>query len=103
VDVFVTNGGFGAVNQALSMGVPLVVAGQTEDKAFVSARVAWTGAGINLGTSRPMREQVRSAVRQVLHHRTYRANARRLQDNFSQYDAPRPNHPPRRDVFGGLA
>jgi UDP:flavonoid glycosyltransferase YjiC (YdhE family) len=40
VDVSVTNGGYGAVNQALCMGVPLVVAGETEDKAFVAARVA---------------------------------------------------------------
>ena len=40
VDVFVTNGGFGAVNQALTIGVPMVVAGDTEDKAFVAACVA---------------------------------------------------------------
>ena len=87
VDVFVTNGGFGAVNQALSMGVPTVVAGDTEDKAFVAARVAWSGAGINLGTSRPTPEQVRSAVRQVLNGGGYRAKARALQNKFAQYDA----------------
>ncbi|MBV8571845.1 MAG: glycosyltransferase family 1 protein [Acidobacteriaceae bacterium] len=87
VDVFVTNGGFGAVNQALTLGVPMVVAGQTEDKAFVAARVAWTGAGINLGTSRPTPQQIRFAVDQVLHDGTYEANARRLQRNFAQYHA----------------
>ena len=48
VDVMVTNGGYGAVQRALSTGVPLVVAGNTEDKPEVAARVAWTGAGINL-------------------------------------------------------
>ncbi len=48
VDVMVTNGGYGAVQRALSMGVPLVVAGNTEDKPEVAARVAWTGAGVNL-------------------------------------------------------
>jgi MGT family glycosyltransferase len=87
VDVFVTNGGFGAVNQALSMGVPIVIAGETEDKAFVAARVAWTGAGISLGTSRPTPEQLRSAVRKVLKDDTYRAKARALQNNFAQYNA----------------
>jgi UDP:flavonoid glycosyltransferase YjiC (YdhE family) len=87
VDVFVTNGGFGAVNQALSMGVPIVIAGETEDKAFVAARVAWTGAGISLGTSRPTPEQVRSAVRKILKDDTYRAKARTLQNNFAQYNA----------------
>jgi len=87
VDVFVTNGGFGAVNQALSMGVPIVVGGETEDKAFVAARVAWTGAGINLETSCPAPERVRSAVCEVLNDGSYRANARKLQKNFAQYDA----------------
>jgi UDP:flavonoid glycosyltransferase YjiC (YdhE family) len=38
-NVFVTNGGYGSVNQAISFGVPLVTAGLTEDKADVNARV----------------------------------------------------------------
>ena len=38
VDVFVTNGGYGSVNQAMSFGIPLVTAGLTEDKADVNAR-----------------------------------------------------------------
>jgi MGT family glycosyltransferase len=87
VDVFVTNGGYGAVNQALSLGVPIVVAGDTEDKAFVAARVAWVGAGINLGTSRPTYEQLRAAMKQVLHDGKYRANAKRLQREFAKYNA----------------
>ncbi|MFA4895080.1 glycosyltransferase [Microbacterium sp.] len=45
VDVMVTNGGYGGVQQALAHGVPIVVAGQTEDKVEVSARVGWTGQG----------------------------------------------------------
>src|SRR5262249_17566681 len=43
IDICVTNGGYGGVNQALSFGIPLVTAGQTEDKADVSVRVAWSG------------------------------------------------------------
>jgi UDP:flavonoid glycosyltransferase YjiC (YdhE family) len=46
VDVLVTNGGYGSVNQAMSFGIPLVTAGLTEDKADVNARVAWSGVGI---------------------------------------------------------
>ena len=49
----VTNGGYGGVQIALSYGVPLVVAGTTEDKPEVAARVAWSGAGINLKTATP--------------------------------------------------
>lgn len=51
VDVIVTNGGYGGVQQALAHGVPIVVAGQTEDKVEVSARVGWSGAGVNLRAS----------------------------------------------------
>jgi UDP:flavonoid glycosyltransferase YjiC (YdhE family) len=51
VDVLVTYGGYGSVNQALSFGVPLVTAGLTEYKADVNVRVAWSGVGINLATT----------------------------------------------------
>lgn len=39
-DVFVTNGGFGGTQQALAAGVPVVIAGETEDKPANAARVA---------------------------------------------------------------
>jgi len=87
VDVLITNGGYGAVQQALSFGVPLVAAGDTEEKAFTAARVGWTGAGINLGTRRPAPEQIRAAVQTVLAGSQYREQAQRLQKNFSRYDA----------------
>jgi UDP:flavonoid glycosyltransferase YjiC (YdhE family) len=87
VDVLITNGGYGAVQQALSFGVPLVAAGDTEEKAFTAARVGWTGAGINLETRRPSPEQIRTAVHTVLAGSQYREQAQRLRKNFSRYDA----------------
>jgi UDP:flavonoid glycosyltransferase YjiC (YdhE family) len=87
VDVLITNGGYGAVQQALSFGVPLVVAGDTEEKAFTAARVAWTGAGINLESRRPSPEQIRTAVHTILAGSQYREQAHRLRKNFSRYDA----------------
>lgn len=75
VDVMVTNGGYGSVNQALSFGVPLVTAGLTEDKADVNARVAWSGVGINLATNEPAPPALREAVRTVLDAPGYRARA----------------------------
>jgi MGT family glycosyltransferase len=87
VDVLITNGGYGAVQQALSFGVPIVAAGDTEEKAFTAARVGWTGAGINLGTRRPSPEQIRTAVHTVLAGSQYREQAQRLRQNFSRYDA----------------
>lgn len=86
VDVMVTNGGYGAVQRALAIGVPLVVAGNTEDKPEVAARVAWTGAGINLRTGTPTARAVRAAVREVLNDRNYLRSARVLEAAFARRD-----------------
>ncbi|TDC54421.1 glycosyltransferase [Jiangella ureilytica] len=71
-DVMVTNGGYGGVHYAMAYGVPLVVAGRTEDKVEVTARVAWSGAGIDLRINRPRPDHIREAVRQVLADPRYR-------------------------------
>jgi UDP:flavonoid glycosyltransferase YjiC (YdhE family) len=86
VDVMVTNGGYGAVQRALSMGVPLIVAGNTEDKPEVAARVAWTGAGVNLKTGTPSAGAVRAAVRRVLSDGRYLRSARELEVAFARRD-----------------
>lgn len=85
--VMVTNGGYGGVQIALSHGVPLVVAGTTEDKPEVAARVAWSGSGINLRTSMPTPDAVRSAVRKVIAEPSFGQHAKRLSREFAQYDA----------------
>jgi UDP:flavonoid glycosyltransferase YjiC (YdhE family) len=87
VDAMVTNGGYGGVQGALSHGLPLVVAGASEDKPEVAARVAWAGAGINLRRGKPTPAKVRSAVLKVLSEPAYRARARELQKECSQYSA----------------
>jgi len=76
VDVVVTNGGFGGVQQSLAHGVPLVVAGATEDKPEVAARVAWSGTGVDLRTGTPSPEKVAAAVRQVVVDQRFAAAAR---------------------------
>ena len=75
VRAVVSNGGFGGVQQALRHGVPLVVAGDTEDKPEVAARVRRVGAGIDLRTRTPSARQVRRAVRAVLADPGYLARA----------------------------
>lgn len=79
VDVYITNGGFGGVQMALSHGIPMVAAGKTEDKAEVSARIGYSGVGINLKTQHPTADQVRVAVRQLLADPRYAEAARRIQ------------------------
>ena len=96
VDAMVTNGGYGGVQQALAHGVPLVVAGNSEDKPEVAARVQWSGAGINLHTGRPSRAMVSGAVGRVLTRPSYRARARALQEEIAASD-------PLGDITAGLA
>ncbi|WP_431804049.1 glycosyltransferase [Microbacterium sp. bgisy203] len=85
--VMVTNGGSGGTWAALSAGVPLVVAGDAEDKPEVAARVAHFGVGIDLRTGRPSAAQVRGAVLRVLEDDSYRANAQRMRATIARYDA----------------
>jgi UDP:flavonoid glycosyltransferase YjiC (YdhE family) len=90
VDVMVTNGGFGGVQQALAAGVPVVVAGRTEDKAEVGARVVWSGAGITLPTDKvtdvTTSAAVRAGVREVLGQPSYAGVARMLAEEYARYD-----------------
>jgi UDP:flavonoid glycosyltransferase YjiC (YdhE family) len=86
VDVFVTNGGYGSVNQAMSFGIPLVTAGLTEDKADVNARVAWSGVGIDLATNEPSPQALREAVRSVLDKPNYRWCAWLMAEEFDEID-----------------
>jgi UDP:flavonoid glycosyltransferase YjiC (YdhE family) len=75
IDAFVTNGGYGSVNQALSFGVPVVTAGTVGDRGDVGVRVAWSGVGVNLATNAPTAAALRPAVRLVLDDPKFRAQA----------------------------
>jgi UDP:flavonoid glycosyltransferase YjiC (YdhE family) len=87
VDVMVAFGGYGTVTQALSLGVPMVLAGLSEDKPEIGSQVASSGSGISLRTDTPTAEQVRDSVEQILSEPSYRANAKRLAAEFAQYDS----------------
>ncbi|KAF9876603.1 mgt family [Colletotrichum karsti] len=88
VGAMVTNAGYGGVLAALSCGVPMVCAGRSEDKADVSSRVAWSGAGIDLGTDAPGERALRDAVGRVLGEDKYRRAAERVRDDFARHDGP---------------
>jgi len=85
VDVMVTNGGYGGVQYAIAHGVPLIVAGASEDKPEVAARVHWSGTGINLRTGRPTQPAIRTAVRSVLRGSSYRQRAADLGADMARY------------------
>jgi UDP:flavonoid glycosyltransferase YjiC (YdhE family) len=85
-DVFVTNGGFGGVQLALSKGVPLVVSGINEGKSDVNARVEYAGAGINLRTEAPSPEKIRRAVHSILAEPGWKERAQQMRQDFARQD-----------------
>jgi UDP:flavonoid glycosyltransferase YjiC (YdhE family) len=60
--------------------VPIVAAGDTQDKVETAARVGWSGVGINLRTGHPTPDAIRRAVRAVLTDPSYRLAAERIAD-----------------------
>ncbi|MCR6689569.1 nucleotide disphospho-sugar-binding domain-containing protein [Cellulomonas sp.] len=89
-DVLVTNGGFGGVQEALAHGVPVVVAGRSQAKAEVGARVRWSGAGVVVPTDRVTDAATPAAVlrgvRQVLTDQRFAARARELSREYAAHD-----------------
>jgi UDP:flavonoid glycosyltransferase YjiC (YdhE family) len=63
--------------KALAAGVPMVCIPMGRDQDGTAARVVAQGAGVQLPTSASSAD-IRAAVRDVLDHGEYRANAARL-------------------------
>lgn len=85
--IFITNGGFTGVVQALGYGVPVIAAGSTEEKPIVAAHVAWSGAGLDLKTGRPSPEEIRKAVHTILGDSAFKRRAEELKVSFGRYSA----------------
>lgn len=90
VDVFITNGGYGGVHFALAQGVPVIVTGNTEDKAEVAARIAWAGAGLRIRRRRGRiaAADIRAAVDRVLEESSFREHARRIGADITAAPGP---------------
>jgi MGT family glycosyltransferase len=86
-DVYITNGGFGGTQQAIAAGVPVIVAGATEDKPATAARAAYHGLGINLETGTPTPEAVAAATESVLKDAGMRDNVEKLAQVYAAHDA----------------
>lgn len=85
--VFVTNGGYGGTQQALLAGTPVVVAGTTEDKPAVAARVVARGLGVDLASDRPTRTDLQKAVLTVLGDAGYKQRAQTFAAKYRGEDA----------------
>lgn len=83
---WVHNGGMGAVQHGIAHGVPMVVAGEGQDKTENAKRMAYSGAGVDLATARPDAGDVRKAVEDVLDMPSYRERVEVLRKEADQFD-----------------
>ncbi|TDT30106.1 glycosyltransferase [Naumannella halotolerans] len=83
-DAYVTNGGYGGIHFAMQYGVPIVTAGDTEDKPESCARVEWTGVGINLRTGQPSADTMRTSIQHVLADPKFGHAARQLSREINE-------------------
>lgn len=74
----VSAAGFATMQWCAASGVPMVAAGETEDKPDVGARVEWAGLGVSVCGAALTPEVLRDAVTRVLLNPRYRAEAQRL-------------------------
>ncbi len=88
VDIAITNGGWGGTLAALGEGIPLVVAGGDLDKPEVAARVAHSGAGVNLRTGTPKAAAVAAGVDRVLGEPAIAAAAGRVAAQLRSLGGP---------------
>jgi MGT family glycosyltransferase len=77
-NVFITNGGYGSIMQAIMAEVPIISAGKSEAKNDINARLAHRRLGYDLNTERPKPTRIAAAVRHVLADPAYKTNLARV-------------------------
>lgn len=77
-DLFICNGGYGSIMQALMSEVPILSAGKLEAKNDINARLAFRGFGLDLKTERPKPDLIAAGVNRVLGDRSFKENVARV-------------------------
>lgn len=85
--LIVSSGGYGGISQAFASGIPMIVAGTTEDKTETGLRAEGTGAAINLRTQTPSIEQLSEALNAMLTDPKYKTAALQLKKAYADCDA----------------
>ncbi|KAH7322398.1 hypothetical protein B0I35DRAFT_350097 [Stachybotrys elegans] len=84
---FVFNAGYGGLIHGVTNGVPIVLAGTTEDKPEVAMRGEWSGVGINLRTGKPTVKQLADAIHRVLEDPKFKNRAMQIKKENEEMDA----------------
>lgn len=72
IDVLITNGGYGTVQQALRAGTPMVVSGVGQDKSHTGALINYIGNGIYNAVHQMDEKMIDTAFEEVLMNSSYR-------------------------------
>ncbi|OKH53905.1 glycosyl transferase family 1 [Calothrix sp. HK-06] len=75
----ITHAGLNTTLESLGNGVPMVAIPIANDQPGVAARIVWTGCGEMIKLSDLSVSKLRTAIKQVLTHDSYKKNAIRLQ------------------------
>jgi len=87
VDIMITNGGFGATQMALAHGIPLILGGNTvDDKMEISARVAYTGCGIDIKSQKTKSSAIKKACDQINSDGNFKENAMKMKKVIASYN-----------------
>lgn len=87
-DLLITHCGFNSVKEALSEGIPMVGLPIAADQPYAAGRCAALGVARVIDPANRTPEAVREAVREVLRDPSYRANARRFQEEMQALPGP---------------
>lgn len=85
-DVWVHNGGYGAITHGIAHGVPMVVAGEGQDKPENVRRVRYSGIGVGLGTPRPGVENLKVSLDAVLGDARFKTRVEVLRQETEDLD-----------------
>jgi UDP:flavonoid glycosyltransferase YjiC (YdhE family) len=83
LDAVICHGGLNTMSEALTYGVPIVVAPLTRDQPINAAQVVATGAAVRVSFGRVSPQELRAALTAVLDDPAYRAAARRVGDSLT--------------------
>lgn len=84
----VSGAGFATAQWCSAAGIPLVQAGDTEDKPEVARRIAWAGIGVSIVGKPTTDATLREAVWEVTQNPRYRAEAARHAMQCAWQDSP---------------
>lgn len=84
---FVFNAGYGGFIHGATNGVPMVLAGISEEKPEVAARGEYSGIAVNLRTSTPTEQQLSEAVSKLLTDPSFKKKAARIKRENEEMSA----------------